>query len=208
MKKKVIIIGFGGHGRVIADIVNSGSDELEGFLDDNQNKDAYGCRYLGKTDDCVKFCDCSFIIGIGDNYLREKIAEKYSQLDFYTAISPSAVISDYAKVGKGTCVMPNCVINSGAEIGNHCIINTSAVVEHDCKIGDFVHVSPRAAIAGTVSVGARTHIGIGVSVRNNISICSDCIIGAGGAVVKDINKSGIYVGVPAKMKIQTIRSKP
>lgn len=200
LNKKVIIIGFGGHGRVISDIINSTSDELLGFLDDKQTDSVYGCKYLGKVCDCVKFDGCSFIIAIGDNFLRQKISEKYSGLNYYTAISPTAVISRSAQIGEGSCVMPNCVINSGARVGKHCIVNTSAIIEHDCIIEDFVHISPCAALAGTVTVGKNTHIGIGASVRNNISICGNCIIGAGGAVVQNITEPGVYMGVPAKIK--------
>ena len=95
--------------------------------------------------------------------------------------------------------MANAVINSGTYIGRHCIINSASVVEHDNYISDFVHISVGAKVAGTVDIGARTWGGIGACINNNLSICSDCMIGAGTVVVKNIEKSGAYMGVPAKL---------
>ena len=48
-------------------------------------------------------------------------------------------------------------------------------------------------------VATRTWLGVSASVINNIAICKECMIGAGAVVVKDINKSGTYVGVPARL---------
>ena len=92
--------------------------------------------------------------------------------------------------------MANAVINASADIGKHCIINTGAVIEHDNVIEDYVHVSPHATLCGTVHVGKLTHIGAGAVIRNNRHVAADCTIGAGGVVVKDINESGTYIGVP------------
>lgn len=194
MYEQVIIIGASGHGRVIADIVRKSGDVVVGFLDDDISKK----NVLGAVCDCVKYPDKKFIIGIGNNQIRKAIAEKYSSLAYYTAIHPTAVISENVKIGKGTAVMANAVINTSSIIGKHCIINTSAVVEHDNIIEDYAHISPGAVLCGTVKVGNLTHIGANATVRNNITICRDCVIGCGGAVVKNIYKAGIYVGVPAK----------
>lgn len=194
MCKSVVIMGAGGHAKVVADIIKKSGDKVVGFLDDF-NK---GQEILGTIDDCVKFENCSFIIAIGLGKVRKNINEKYPELDYYTAIHPSAVISENVIIGKGTVVMANAVINSGAVIGMHSIINTASVIEHDDKIGAYVHVSPGAVLCGTVSIGNNTHIGAGAVVRNNITICENCVIGCGAAVVKDIRKCGVYSGVPAK----------
>ena len=195
MCKSVVIIGAGGHARVVADIVKKSGDKVVGFLDDFNTGDGI----LGVIDDCTKYADgCSFVIAIGSNKVRSAIAKKYSGLKFYTAVHPAAVISENVTIGSGTVVMANAVINSGAVMGEHAIINTASVVEHDNSIGDYVHISPGATLCGTVSVGEGTHIGAGSVVKNNISICEECVIGCGAAVVKDITKPGVYAGVPAK----------
>ena len=195
MCKSVVIMGAGGHAKVVADIIKKCGDRVAGFLDDfNEDEEI-----LGKISDCEKFKDCSFVIAIGLGKVRKNISEKYPELDYYTAIHPHAVISENVTIGKGTVVMANAVINSVAVIGLHSILYTSSVVEHDDKLGNYVHVSPGAVLCGTVTVGDNTHIGAGSVVRNNIAICENCVIGCGAAVVKDITKSGIYSGVPAKI---------
>jgi len=197
--EKVIIIGAGGHAKVIADIVIKSGDCLLGFLDDNKSGESLlGYPVLGKIENINKFeKTAKFIIGIGNNYARKDISEKYN-LEWYTAVHPSAVIAIDVSIGEGTAIMANAVINPSAKIGMHCIINTGAIVEHDNIIGDYAHISPNAATAGTVSIGELTHLGIGATVRNNISICAECVIGAGAVVVKNIVDKGTYVGVPAR----------
>ncbi|MDO5558727.1 MAG: acetyltransferase [Oscillospiraceae bacterium] len=201
MSENVIIIGASGHGKVIADIVISAGDKLLGFIDDDEKTGdtILGFRWLGTCDRIEQLKDSSkFIIGIGNNYTRKKIADKYSYLRWYTAVHPSAAIAFNAVIGEGTAVMANAVINTSAVTGKHCIVNSGAVVEHDCRISDYVHISPNAAVAGTVKIGECTHIGIGASVINNTDIASHVIIGAGGVVIRNITERGTYVGVPVR----------
>jgi len=200
--KKVIIIGASGHAKVIADIVIKSGDKLVGFLDDNIQlpEKVIGYPYLGVISDYAKYADdCNFVIGIGNNSIRKKIADGMN-VKWYTAIHPSAQIAIETVIGEGTVVMANAVINTSARIGMHCIINTASVIEHDNVIGDYVHISPNATLCGTVSIGNKTHIGAGVTVKNNISVCQDVIVGAGGVVVKNIDEQGTYIGVPIKRK--------
>ena len=200
MSKEVIVIGAGGHGKVIADIIIKSGDRVIGFLDDGcTEKNIHGYPILGKTEDCLKYKDKEFFIAIGNNAVRKKISEKYNMLKFYTAIHPSAVIAMDVEIGEGSCVMAGVVINTSARIGKHCIINSGSVVEHDNKLADFVHLSPGAVLCGTVSVGECTHIGGGATVKNNTNISGDAVIGVGAAVVKDIDISGVYCGVPARI---------
>ena len=199
MSKTVVILGAGGHAKVIADIVLKSGDTLLGFLDDRAVGKVYGeYAVLGTIADCVKYADeACFIIGIGNNAIRRRIAEQYA-LDWYTAIHPSAQLALGATVGEGTAVMANAVINSDTTIGKHAIINTAAVVEHDNSVGDFVHVSPHATLCGVVTVGDNTQIGAGATVIHVTNVCADCMIGAGAVVAKDIMEAGTYVGVPAR----------
>ena len=204
--QNVIIIGAGGHAKVIADIIQKCGDSVYGFLDDNIEIGTCIIGYykvIGKISDCNKFKNevdnLKFIIGIGNNNIRKQIAEKYD-LDYYTAIHPTACIGMEVSICKGTVIMPHACINASAKIGKHCIINTNALTEHDNKISDYVHISPNAALAGAVSIGEGTQIGINATVKNNINIAENCIIGAGAVVVKDIKESGIYIGVPAKKR--------
>lgn len=199
MCKEVIVIGGGGHAKVVMDCIQAAGDRIFGILDDGMTPGAeiLGVKVLGGVDSYRNYPDCWFVIAIGGNAVRKAIAAKLDAR-WYTAIHPSAVISKYATVGEGSMILANAVVNPCATIGRHCILNTACVVEHDNKIADFVHISPRAALAGNVTVGELTQVGIGAAVRQGITICGGCIVGANAAVVKDICQEGIYAGVPAK----------
>ena len=201
MNKKVVIIGAGGHGKVIADIVRKNGDTVECFLDDayTEEIDFYGSKILGKTEKHKDFSDCYFIVAIGNNGIREKIVNMLN-CKWYTAIHPSAQISESVKIGKGTCVMANSVINADTIIGMHAIINTGSIIEHDCKIGDFSHVSPSATVCGVTTIGNRVWIGAGATIKNVLTVCDDTIVGVGAAVIHNIDNPGTYVGAPAKLK--------
>ncbi len=190
---ELIIIGAGGHGKVIEEIAKLNGYKVKGYLDDTPIDGV-----LGKIIDAENFKDCDFVIAIGNNNIRERIVKEHSGLNYATLVHPKAVVSEKATIGEGTVVMAGAIINPDVKVGNHCIINTGAVVDHDNVLSDFVHISPNATLCGTVSVGERTHIGAGATVRNNLKITGDCVIGVGSAVVKDIDKKGVYVGVPAK----------
>ena len=190
--KNIVILGAGGHAHVIADIVKAEGNRVVAFLDDDSSQK--DCS--GPISNYVKYLDCEFVIGIGNNDVREKIS--CLNLKWHTAKHPSAIISESAQIGEGSVVMPNAVINARARVGSHCIINTSSIIEHDCRIGDFTHVSVGANLGGTVLIGSKTWIGIGSTIKNNCSIISNIIVGAGAVVVNDLNERGTYTGVPAK----------
>ena len=204
MHKKVIIIGAGGHAKVIADIIEKSGDQIVGFLDDKIEKNTIivkDYKVIGDLNSRFSLSiankDYEFITAIGDNKRRKEISTS-PNLKFYTAIHPSAQIGLDVKIEEGTAIMANVCINSSARIGKHCIINTGAIIEHDNIIENFVHISPNATLGGTVRIGENTHIGIGSVVKNNITICQNCTVGAGAAVVKNILEEGTYIGVPAR----------
>lgn len=201
MKNRLVIIGAGGHGKVIADIaVKSGYTNIC-FIDDGATGECVAIPIIGTTERIKSLDDgkTDFVIAIGNNKSRKAFAEKYD-VNWVCLIHPSAQISMNARIGKGTVIMANASINACASIGEHCIVNTGAIVEHDNAIEDYVHISPRVALGGTVHIGNLTHIGIGATVNNNLEICENCIIGAGAVVVKNIERSGTYMGVPARKR--------
>lgn len=196
---RLVIIGAGGHGKVIADNALKNGYTQVVFVDDSASGRCMDLPIVGTSAMLDELNDgaTDFVIGIGSNPVRKRIAERFA-LPWVTLVHPSAQIATGVTLGHGTVVMAGAVINAAASVGAHCIINTCAVVEHDNVLGDFVHISPRAALGGTVRIGELTHMGIGSVVRNNIEICSNCTVGAGAVVVKYIDSSGTYVGVPAR----------
>lgn len=198
---KLIIIGASGHGKVIADIAEQKGYTDIAFLDDNKTQEI--CSHypiLGTSKQACQYLDRDFIIGIGNAQIRKKLTEELLRLgsNIVSLIHPKAVVASDVHLGFGTVVMAGAVINPSVTIGNGCIINTCASIDHDCIIGNYVHVSVGAHVAGTVTINDDTWIGIGAAISNNIFITKNCLIGAGAVVVKDIKKSGTYIGIPAK----------
>ena len=196
---KLVIIGAGGHGKVIADnALKNGYTDIC-FVDDRSTGECMGFPIVGTSGDIPKLDDgkTDFIIGIGNNAVRKTIAEKY-RVHWVSLIHPSAQIGANVSVNKGTAVMAGAIINACAKIGKHCIINTRAVIEHDNIIENYVHISPNVALGGTVHIGELTHIGISATVINNVDVYEKCVMGGGAVVVKNITESGTYVGVPVR----------
>lgn len=196
---RLIIIGAGGHGKVIADIAVKNGYTSIFFVDDNATGECMSFPIIGLCSDVENLDDgnTDFVIGIGNNATRKMIAEKYD-VNWVSIIHPSAQIGVNVSIENGTVVMAGAVINPCSSIGEHCIINTRAVIEHDNVVENYAHISPNAALGGTVRIGELTHIGIGATVINNIDICGNCIVGAGAVVIRNITDGGTYVGVPTK----------
>lgn len=201
-KKKLVIIGAGGHGKVCANVAEEMNkwDEIV-FLDDHKQGSINGHKIIGKIDlDTLPKPNADFFVGIGNKTLREKFTLMLKSLNasMATIIHPSANISQYHAIGEGTIVMPKVVINVDVRIGSSVIINTGAIIEHDVSIDDFTHVSPGVILTGNVNIGQSVWIGSGAIAINGVKICDDVIIGANSLVAKCIDESGTYVGNPVK----------
>ena len=161
VKRKLIIIGASGHGKVVADIaLKMNSWENIAFLDDDEsNKTTMGFEVIGKTADAFKFRDeADFFVAVGNHTARKKILEKLEEdkLSLVKLVHPSAHIGIDVEIGIGSAIMANVVINSSTRIGKGCIINTSSSLDHDNVIEDYVHISPGVRAAGSVRIGKRT----------------------------------------------------
>lgn len=206
MTKSLMIIGAGGHGRVVADCAEqSGKYQHIVFLDDcfEERKNNSHWPIVGKSSDFVAYLESyDFIVAFGNNDLRLTWLAKLSehQASIASIFHPTATISPYAIIGKGSVVFAGAVINVDAKLGDGVIINTSASIDHDNVLGDGVHISPNAALAGQVTVGTKTWVGIGATVIQCVTISKNCQIGAGAVVVNDIKEPGTYIGIPAKQK--------
>ena len=203
--KDLIIIGAGGHGRVIADIAQKlGVYEAISFLDDGAAKETMGLPIVGKTSEVEKYVNIADIfVAIGNSKVRGDFIERLLAMgaNVPTLIHPSAIIGVCVEIGVGTAIMAGAVINPCSKLGKGVILNTCSSIDHDCIVGDYCHIAVGVHVAGTVTLGDKVWLGAGTIIKNNVSICADCIIGAGAVVVKDITKSGTYIGVPAKIKL-------
>jgi sugar O-acyltransferase (sialic acid O-acetyltransferase NeuD family) len=202
----LLIIGAGGHGKVVADAAETSGRWKNIVFIDKRWPELKSCAHwpvvAQDAEDFPSDETLDFIVAIGDNRTRARVFDQCVALGLnpVSVIHPSATISKYAEIGLGCVVFAGAVINVGAKIGQCAIVNTGATIDHDCVIGCSVHVSPGAHLAGEVSVGDFSWIGIGASVKQCLTITNDVVVGAGACVVSDISDSGIYVGVPAVKK--------
>lgn len=206
--KKIVLIGAGGHCKVIIDIIKStGEYDIIGITDKRSNDSILDIPIIGDDsvlkqlyNEGVRYA----FIGIGalsNMNIRNLIYNELKKIGFKcpVLVHKNAVVSPFSYIDEGTCVMAGTIINAGTYIGKNCIINTGSVVEHDCKIGDNSHISPNSSIAGGVSIGFNTHIGIGSCVIQGKSIGNNVTIGAGAVLIDDIADNSLAVGVPAKV---------
>lgn len=203
MNNKLLIIGAGGHGRVVADIaLKMNKWKYVAFIDENENvKSSMGIEVIGNLDKAYEqMKDCDIFVAVGNNAIRKKMQESFEAMgaNIPILIHPSAIIGKDVNIASGTVVMAGVVINSCTNIGKGCIINTGSTLDHDNLIEDYVHISPGVNLAGMVKIGECSWLGIGSVVSNYINITGGCKVGAGAVVVKDLVETGTYVGVPAR----------
>ena len=202
----LLIIGAGGHGKVVADAAMSMErwDEIA-FLDDRYPEitSVLDFSILGKVDEYPSFHSTyqDVVVAVGDNKLRVKLIRRCMDHRFSLPIiiHPKAVVSNFAQIGHGSVVFAQAAINAGAIVGIGGVINTSATVDHDCILGCGVHISPGAHIAGQVKIGDYTWIGIGSSIIQQCSISHDVIVGAGSVIIRDVPSNVTVLGIPGKI---------
>lgn len=206
--KNLLILGAGGHGKVVSEIALLSKEwESIAFLDDRKNlKNASGIPIIGKFGEYSSLINKYkyAFVAIGDNKLRSIWIERLSREGFIipVLVHPFSSISKSSIIGEGSVVMAGAVINADTHIGRGCIINTSSTIDHDCRISHGVHVSPGVNIGGTVTIREYTWVCIGSSVINNISIGSNVILAAGAIVNKNVPDNVMVAGVPATIKKQ------
>jgi len=204
MKDALLILGAGGHGKVVADAaLLQGQWSEIAFLDNAPPAQAVlGLPVLDGSQPLARLRERygSAAVAIGDADRRMARLDELQREGFELPLiqHPSAIVSPFAELEAGCVVFANSVINAGSRLGRGCILNTAASIDHDCTLGDGVHIAPGARIAGGVRIGARSWIGIGACVREYIAIGDNVTVGAGAAVVNDVAAGRIVRGVPAR----------
>ena len=202
---RLVIIGAGGHGRVLADCAQAAQLQVLGFIDDNAaltGTTQLQLPVLGTTsalDKKLVLAD-GVLLGIGNCALRLRLLHVFRAAHFSlpTLFHPRAWVSPSTICGAGTVVMANATVQTGCHLGAGVIINTNASVDHDSVIGDGVHICPGVHLAGNVTVGDGTLIGIGASVIPGIRIGKGCVVAAGAVVIRHVPDGQRVAGVPAQ----------
>lgn len=199
MRGALVILGFGGHARSVADVAFSCGYKRFYFIDKQAKSKEEFLGYPVQTDMPIETVE-GYFLAAGDNVRRQEQWNIIKQQNFnlVTLCSPRASLSLGSFLSEGCFVGHQAHIGPMAHIGQACIINTAAIIEHEVVIGDFSHVSVNATVAGRVKIGTHVFIGAGATIKDGITIGSHITIGGGAVVVKDLLEAGTYVGVPAK----------
>lgn len=191
---KKAIIGNGGHSKeVIAHL----SDDVCFFVSDEfYDVNETNCLPLSKFDPDIY----EVMICVGNSSLREKIFKQLPiKTKFFSFIHPTALILDENnKIGEGSFIGPYCILTTNIKIGPHSILLRNVSIGHDCRIGDYFSAMPGTVISGSSNIGNRNYFGNNSSNKEKLNITDDVTIGMNSCVTKNIDDSGVYVGVPAK----------
>jgi sugar O-acyltransferase (sialic acid O-acetyltransferase NeuD family) len=206
---RIIIVGAGGQGAVVADILQrareAGGAEPIGFVDDAPalpGATVLDLPVLGPVNMLARHAHDGVIVAVGDNQVRRTLVERLiaagerlvAAIHPFSCVAPSATIGDGATIGAGAVVAARAVIGRGV------IVNTRAAVEHDSIVGDFAHVASGATLGARVRIGEETLIATGAAIVSDVTVGDRTVIGAGAVVVRSIPADVVAFGVPARIK--------
>lgn len=209
MGTRIVIIGAGGQGLVVAGILlaSSAQDRLEpiGLLDDDprlEGTQVLGIPVLGVSARLTDIAHDAIVIAIGDNRRREQLSRELEERGerLLTVRHPHASVAADVEIGAGCMISAGAVVTPGVRIGRGVLLNTSCTVDHQSVIGDYAHVSPGATVGANVTIGARTLIGLGANIISARHVGADSLIGAGALVAHDIPDGVVAFGVPARVR--------
>lgn len=168
---------------------------------------SYDYPVLGKEEDLpslVKKHDLhGCFIAIGDNWKRHLVKQKISKiapnLNYVSAVHPSAQIARNVNIGIGTAVMAGVIINGDSKAGRFCILNSNASLDHDCLMEDYSSLAPNATVGGSVTVGAFSAVSLGANVIHGRRIGKHTVVGAGSLVIHDMPDNSVALGSPAEV---------
>ena len=207
-KPRVLILGAGGHGRVVLDILlQARRYDVVGFLDNNPDmhgRRVDGIPVRGGVDDLEELRGQlgigGVIIAVGDNGTRRGLARQVEQaaLELISAVHPSAALAGNATIGHNVVIAAGVVVCANCQIGDSVILNTGCIIDHQTMIGEGSHICPGVRIAGRVKVEPGVFLGIGATVIPKVTLGCEAIVGAGAVVTEDVLPMATVVGVPAR----------
>lgn len=206
MKRKLILIGGGGHCRSVLQGMRRMNVPVAGIIDvpEKVGTEVLGISVMGTDSDLSNYInDYQAMVTVGstkDNSIRKQLYDRLVSMGFDIAsfISDSSKISADVVINRGSVVLDSSLINTGTMVGENCIINTGAIIDHDCKIGDHVHIAPGVVMSGGVQVGDMAFVGVGAVVKDGVKIGNNAVVAAGAVVVSDVPNSVTVMGCPAK----------
>jgi acetyltransferase EpsM len=207
-KKPILIIGSGGHSRVVIDIAISIGFNIIGVIDINYNnndeENIFDFPVIGGVSKIDNFDPISteIALAIGNTELRSDYFSNLQNSGYkiVSLISPLSHVSNHVQIGNGVLINTGAIINAGVTVNDNVIINTGAIIEHEVIIGKNTHVGPGVKIGGRVKIGNNSFVGIGSTIKDYINIGDNAQIGAGSVIIRDVESNTIVYGVPGKQK--------
>lgn len=208
MTRPVIVLGAGGHAKVLIDALQVLSVNIIGATDPDPKKigtSILNIPVIGTDEAVMEYSQEEILLVNGLGSIRQPGVRtqlfahfKKRGYSFASVIHPAATLAAGAKLGEGVQIMAGAIVQTGCRIGDNSILNTGAAVDHDCIIGDHVHLAPRVTLSGGVEIGAGVHVGTGAIIIQGIKIGSHTLIGAGALVVRSVPENVTAMGVPAR----------
>ena len=206
---KIGIFGASGMAREAGDIAHALGLEPIYIARDEVERDAWSYSgHIILESEVDRFSVLSYVIGIGDNVARRKVAERfYKKVRFTNLIHPSATFGREQRErldhSVGVIVAAGVRLTSSIEVGNFVILNQNVTVAHDCEVGGYVHIAPGANVSGNVHLGVGCWVGAGAvinqgTISHKLTVGRGTVIGSAAVVIGDCEPNAVYVGVPAK----------
>jgi len=199
---RIVILGGGGHGKVLISTARAAGFQCVGVLDDDMQlhgSNLLGVPVLGPISMALGMANASFLPAIGNGRVRRLVAESMPGLEWATVIHPAAWVDPTALIGAGSVICAGAVIQAETRIGRHCILNTSASVDHDCILGDYVHAAPGCHLGGATQVDEGVFLGIGTCLIPGIRVGAWSQTGAGTILVDEVPPGVLVVGCPGRV---------
>lgn len=207
--KDIVLIGGGGHCRVLIDACRACGYRPVGVLDPNlvvggfiMGVEVLGGERLASGIENAHFeCQYAAVAVAGNLQLRYKLVQEAELAGFLLPMIANnpLYVSSSSVIGEGVAILPGCIVNAEAVIGRHVTLNTSCVVEHGARVGEYSHIAPNATLLGESAVGDFCTIGSGSVVLPGVSIGNRCTVGAGSVVLRDVQDGCTVVGNPARV---------
>ena len=197
---RVVIVGAGGFGREVRDLVRLLGGGVVGFLDDDPPAGAdLGAVLLSPVDGAT--VEDPHVVAIGVPAVRRRVVERLAgrRARFVgPLLHPTAEVSPSAAVGDGSVLAHGAFVSTDAQVGMHALINWGASVGHDAVLGDCCSLYPGARVSGFVRLGDGVLVGANAVVLEGVRVGDGATIGAGAVVTRDVAAGETVVGVPAR----------
>lgn len=209
--KELVIVGCGGFGREVADVVcainlQSPTFDLLGFVDDDPSPEDLdriahlGLPLLGSVASQLGGRPRLYALGIGNGAVRRLLDHRFEAAGWTAPvlIHPDATFGAAVSFGSGAIICAGARLTTNIRVGRHVHVNLNSTVGHDSVIDDFATINPLVAVSGNVRIGETATLGTHSAVLQNLSIGSGAFVGGSALVVKNVPPETLVKGVPAR----------